>query len=502
MPSKTAVITDELRLTYEQLNRRINCIAWGLRQQGVQKGDRVGLLINNEADYIAVFYAVIKLGACACPFNTKLLLSELDQLQEKIHCSCYVAANEQLERAVYMQKLCCQETSPKLVLLRAQEGCPGIDGFLKNGMDEWDHAEPMAGDDPLYCLFTGGTTGLPKASVHSQYATLVQILGYMMDAEISDRHTVYLHFSPMFHMGGVGGMLRILSAGGTFCLLRSFSAEKIIEYIKKERVTEFAVIPPTILNRFKAERDLDLSSLRTLKMAGGACTAATFDLVFSLMPEVTCFMAYGSSENAVYTGNLFGKEEFEANRAIFRSVGKLFHFYEAKIMRDPEVEAGINEPGELYGRSPAMMSGYLGHPNVFTEDGWYPTGDVLYRDEQGNFFFCTRVKDMIKSGGENIYALEVENAIASHESVEQCAVVGVPDAEYGEIVAAAVVLRPEARLSEKELVDYCRKKIASYKKPRLVRFLPELPLTSIKKIDKEKLRFLMVSSQEMQVKVL
>lgn len=289
-------------------------------------------------------------------------------------------------------------------------------------------------------------------------------------------------------------MLKILSFGACFCLLENFDADVIAQTIEKERVTQMSLIPPTVLNRFseiRQKKTLDLSSVRILQLAGGVCDEPTLELAFQLMPNVICVNALGSSENAAYLANPFSKEDFYANRQIYRSVGKPQIFYDVKLVKEDGTEASVNEPGEMYGRGLAMMSGYLNREDTFTADGWFPTGDVLRRDEDGNYFFCTRSKDMIKCGGENIYAVEVENAIVSNPKVKQCAVVGIPDKQWGEIVAAAVVLQPGEECAPQELIDYCKKKIASYKKPKVVCFVNQLPVTGVGKVNKEAVKKLL-----------
>ena len=485
-PDKCALVCEGKRYTYRELNQRINCVAYGLHELGVKKGSHVGLLLTNGVDFISLFYAVIKLGGCITPLNYRYTIDELEQLRSVVDCEYIISSKFFLDN---VDQLVLEEHDHDVITVftDVEREHPSIHSFLENGQKDWDYTEPLDEDDVNFNVFTGGTPATPKAAAHTQYSSLMRVMAFMMDPVSCNPDIVYMNYAPMFHIGGIGGMLRILSCGATFCLLENFNMDKIVEMIVNERATDIALIPPTILNLFEEltrEQGLDLSSMRLLTLAGGVCDEPTLDLAFHLMPDVMCSITLGSSENPVVLSNVFRKEDFEANRQIYRSVGKPQFLYDVKLIKEDGTEAGVNEPGEMYGRSPAMMSGYCNHANPFTEDGWFPTGDILRRDEDGNYFFCTRSKDMIKCGGENIYAVEVENAIVTNPKVKQCAVVGIPDKQWGEIVAAAVVLQPGEEISKQEIIDYCKSKIASYKKPKAVCFVNQLPVTDVGKVNK------------------
>lgn len=489
-PNKTALIHEGERYSYKELNERVNSFAYALKQHGIGKGSRVGMLLLNGPEFITVFYALIKLGACVSPFNYRYTLAEMEQLNEVVDCEFVISSRSFIELAKQMTTDVTKH-DVTVISVDSDTEFPALNKALDNGMETWDFAEKLAEDDVIFNIFTGGTTGIPKAASHTQHSTLVRVMGFFMNGTDCSSEDVYLNYAPLFHIGGLGAMFKILSIGATFCLLSNFDPVRIADTIQRERVTQMSLIPPTILNRFqdiKLECGIDLSSVRILQLAGGLCNERTLELAFELMPDVICVNALGSSENSVYLANAFTREDFYANREIYHAVGKPQILYETKLVKENGEEAAVGEAGEMYGRSPAMLSGYWGKDNTFTDDGWFPTGDILVKDERGIMTFCSRSKDMIKCGGENIYAVEVENALSSHPAVKQCAVVGLPDSVWGEIVAAAVVLQPGQSASEEELVEHCKSHIATYKKPRKIFFVSEIPVTGIGKINKVTLK--------------
>ena len=491
-PDKTAVICDEGRYTFRQLNERINSVAHGLSEQGIKKGTPVGLIFYNGIDFITSFYALVKLGACVSPFNYRYKVGEVEQLQNIVNCKYFIIGSEFIPILEELRRRLQPVTDIKVIFSKRNKCAPSLEEFIKNGNCYWDFTEQLSPEDEILTIFTGGTTGLPKAAAHSQQSTFLTVMGYLLEPDAVNCNDVALNYAPLFHIGGLFTMLKILSAGATFYLLSSFDSERIIKVITEERVTQMALIPPTIIDRFREARgrnDIDLSSLRLLLMAGGYSDEATAEKAFELMPDVLFMNAYGHSENAIHFSNVFNREQYYADKSIIGSVGIPQALYEAKIVKDDGTEAACGECGEVYGRSVAMMAGYKGRTDSFTPDGWFATGDVMRRDANGNYYFLSRSKDMIKSGGENIYASEVENAITlDSDGVAECAVIGLPDREWGEIVTAAVVLRPGVQMTEDDVINHCKTTIASYKKPKKVFFLPELPLSGVGKVQKYVLR--------------
>lgn len=490
-PEKCAVIFEGKHYCYREFNERINSISYGLHSCGIGKGSRVGLLLHNSEKFLSTFFALIKLGACVSPFNFRYTAAEIADLQMQTGCEYFIVGNE-FEAFMSAVRKSGTAWGIKSIPMSDIDGGPSIDAFLAEPHPDWDYREDIEPDDVIFNIFTGGTTGTPKAAAHTQQSTLVRVIGYMLDRQLVQEDDVYICYSPLFHIGGIGTAMQALGVGATFYILKSFDLQEILNAVEKERATVISLIPPTILERIKEvsdAADFDFSSLRVLNVSGGSCDEATLELAFDMMPDVLITSGYGMSENGMYLQKTFGKKEYYTDKSLVLSLGKPRIFYEAKLVKPDGSSPAVNEPAELYGRGPALMKGYRGREDSFTPDGWFATGDIMYMDENGDYHFCSRSKDMIKSGGENIYAVEVENAITQdNPDVISCAVVGTRDLEWGEVVTAAVVKRTGSDMTERDIIEHCRKYIASYKKPRRVFFLDELPRTAVGKVNKVELR--------------
>lgn len=486
-PDKLAVVSEYESYTYQQLCEYVNCVSYGLHEVGIRRGSRVGMMLYNGIDFVATFYALIKLGACISPFNYRYNVEETSVLQSIVDCEYMIVSKDFAD--VYSM-LAQKSKSIKIVPLDSEPGKPSIEQFRSNGHSTWDFVQKMCPEDIIFNIFTGGTTGLPKASQHSHQNVLDRVVGFLMNTEVMAEDDVFLNYSPMFHTGGLTAMIRILAVGGTLCLLSKFDSDNIIRMISEYKVTQISLIPPNILHRFaeKKAQGLDLSSIRLIRLAGDAADETTVELAFELMPHAKCVNTYGHSEAVLYFLNAFDKDEFYADRTLVRSVGKPQMFCQVKIMDENRKEVPDGVAGEAYGKSPSMMSGYKGRADSFTEDGWFATGDIMSRDINGNYHFHSRSKDMIKSGGENIYAAEVENAIMKNHDIAECAVVPLPCKEWGECVSAAVVLKPGVSTTEIDIIEHCSKYISSYKKPKKVFFLDELPRSNVGKVQKHILK--------------
>ena len=482
LPNKTALICGEDRYTYQQINDRINCVSYELAQLGVKKGTQVGLVLHNGIDFVSAFYAVVKLGGCANLFDYRWKKDELREHIDAVGCEYFIVENEYNNPA-----------QQAVAITTRNSEYPNLEAFYKNGKEDWEDAASIAEDDVIYTVFTGGTTGITKAAMHTQQSAFMRVVGVVSNCDDTNRHDVYLNYGPMFHIGGLSSMINVFGAGGTFCLLATFSVDNIIDTIVKEHVTQMLLVPPTIIDRMYAQKqefDVDLSSIRILLLAGGAATEGTIERAFELMPDVKCRCSYGASECALLLSNTFGKEEFYADKTIARSLGTPQLFYECKVVREDGSDADVNESGEVYARGLARMAGFRNRDNPFTEDGWYPTGDIMRKDEHGVYHFVSRCKDMIKSGGENVYATEVETAIMKDnvDKIVECAVTGLPSEDWGEIVVAAVVLKDGVTMTEQEIIEHCKQHIASFKKPKKVFFLDVLPRSTAGKVKKGELK--------------
>lgn len=485
-PHKTALVKGEARLSYQTLDRQVAALANALYDLGCREGDRVGFMFRNGPEFVVTFYAVQKLGAVGIPFG--FLLQEEELLDDLKRTGCQYFLFDQTYTKLVRESV--KQLSQPPVLVYNGAPAPEIWSFaqmLERGKADWQYAVSRAPEALALMLFTSGSTGRSKCVMHTQQNLLMFVTLPMMSDNTFVREDVMLYYAPLFHLAGVTYLLYMLSVGGTMVVVERFDAADILGLLEKERVTQFFLIPPTLVNRLEDVpecRQKDLSSVRYVIASGGGNTPELGRKIYALFPRAVLCNTYGHSERAANTILFLSREKFAENPELLTSVGKATQFSEFRLVDGTGRDSSC---GEAYARSPGMLAGYWETEPPFV-DGWFPTGDILRRDEEGYYFFLDRKKDMIKTGGENVYAAEVENVIRLIPAVSACAVVGMPDEVYGSAVTAVVVLRPGASLTEEEVVCHCRQHLASYKKPRRVYFVESLPVSAVGKVQKALLR--------------
>jgi len=489
-PDKPALIYQEQKISYRELGERINSLAYSLSRMGVKLGSRVGFLLHNCNQFIEAFYATQKLGAVAVPFNYRLKASEINELVEATECQ-YFIYDPKYEDVVadFKNEVSCIKEYVHLGDFKVKDE-HSYQELLAKGDPHWDFVQPISNQDDALFIFTGGTTGVSKAARHTQEALLLKVTLTLMGEWRFNPEDVFLNYAPMFHVGGVSFVLFVLSSGACMIIADKFDVDELLYTIDKEKVTQMFIIPPSIFKAMMSSallKEVDLSSMRYLIFSGGDTSGEIVKSAFELFPNASILNGYGHSENAAIINNILTREQYGKKPSLICSIGKPMAFSQIKLVDEQGCEVKKGECGEAWARGPAQMKGYLNRPDPYIE-GWFPTGDILRQDDEGYFYFMERKKDMIKCGGENIFANEVESVISSHPAVSSCAVVGLADPIYSEIVAAAVVLKSDGRVTEQQLIEYCKSKIASYKKPKKVFFLEQLPLSSVGKVKKYTLR--------------
>lgn len=494
VPSRAAIITGERTLTYRELDTESALLAGALRRRGIARGDRVALLMKNCAEWAVVWYACQKLGAVLVPLHSRLGAEELVREVGLVGGAALIYGGELREAAAAIRDGC-----PGLWLL------VGLGAEPLAGSEAWDAlldgAEPCAADcetadgDPALILFTSGTTALPKGVVRTQAAAALHgmtlaLAGGGMDAE------AMLTTAPLYHTGGLLCLLKMAILGGTLILPERFDAAEVAAMIGRCRVTQLMLLPPVVyewLYQSRAWERHDLSSVREVCISAGKCTMEYAMHIFEMFPNCRLRPSWGSTETCSVTGMLLSREELVRDPGLIRSVGRPNALTEVRIVDERGVEVADGEAGEAQVRSPMLLAGYAG-PGGGTEsaldaDGWFRTGDLMRLDPVSRcYYFLDRKKDMIKTGGENVYAPEVERVIQTHPAVAECAVVAVPDPRFGEAVGAAVVLKPGASLTGAELTEFCRARLPSYQKPRYLAVLERLPVNDVGKVQKALLR--------------
>jgi long-chain acyl-CoA synthetase len=477
-PERTAVKLDDLRLSYAALDDASARTASLLRERGVRAGDRVGLMLPNVPHFAIAYYGVLRAGATVVPMNVLLKRREvaflLGDSEAKLLLAWHGFAEEAQPGAADTGAECTIVAPAEFEeLLAGVAPLPGI-------------AERSPADTAVI-LYTSGTTGTPKGAelTHANLGRNAQVATQLFDL---DAESMTLGSLPLFHSFGQTCALNAsLLAGASVTLLPRFDPGKALEIVERDQVGVFMGVP-TMYNALLNHPDrarFDVSSLRTC-VSGGA--SLPMELLHAFEQEFGCKIleGYGLSETSPIAS--FNHPDRERKPG---SIGTPIEGVEMKLVDSADGDVALGEVGEVVIRGHNVMKGYWRKPEATAEaisaDGWFHSGDLARIDEDGYFFIVDRKKDMIIRGGYNVYPREIEEVLYSHPGVREAAVVGVPHHELGEEVGAAVVLQPDADVTEDELRDFVKGQIAAYKYPRVVWFVDELPKTATGKILKREI---------------
>lgn len=480
--------TEPLRVSFAEANERAVRLASALRRFGVGKGDRVAILSRDGIEHLDSFFACCKLGAIHVPFNWRLHWRENFEILKAIGPRALLFGSDFAEAVSEMTS--GEASCLHLVHLDGEPvaGSHSFNSLLKIPAPPDFRSEDVQPEDIAALIFTGGTTGLPKAARISHRQIGWNTLNTVVhDLRHGDR---YLNVFPLFHTGGLFVYTVPLAIlGGTTILMKQFDADRALELLSMERVTVFAGVP-TMYQMMAAAPGWDGADLSTLRF----CTSGGAPLPVSLVETYQgtkgiCFkQGFGMTE---FGPGVFALAPEDAIRKA-GSIGRPNFFVEAAVVDESGAFAPPDTPGELVLRGPSGSSGYFNNDDAtgaaMDDAGWFHTGDIARRDDEGYFFIVDRKKDMFISGGENVYPAEIEQALYGHPSVAMCAVIGIPDAKWGEVGLACVTLKPGAAPTESELIAYLRTRLASYKVPKSVRFFDTLPMSAAGKILKRELQ--------------
>ena len=493
--SKPAFIDGDYCGTYADHGDRVFRLCHALRHQlGVERSDRFAVMATNSHQFLELYHAAFLGAAVINPLNLRLAGKELE----------YIVRDSGTE-VVFVDTFFAQHFANAM----AESGEPSPirhtvligDGDVPHDIRYEDliaAAEPAVPDEPdesdlAVLMYTGGTTGLPKGVALDHRAEMLNLYHVAMVLRINDEASVFLHQIPMFHAASMGGILGVPCTGGTSVFMPLFDPGPALDLIERHRVTQ-TVMVPTMIGLMLAAADFSperLTSLEKLTYGASPMPAGLLERLLSMYPDLEVSQAYGMTESsAVLT--FLDATDHRVGGPRLQSAGRPVPGVIVSV-RDPDGnELPLGESGEVWARAGNLMREYWNKPEATAEaftDGWYRTGDAGYLDDGGYLFLVDRVKDMIVSGGENVYSAEVESAISKHEAVEQVAVIGIPHETWGEQVHAIVVLRDEATATAEELREFARGHIAGYKVPKSIEFRTEpMPLSGALKILKRELR--------------
>ncbi len=489
-PDKTAFIFENTAYSFKQVNERVNRLINALADLGVGKGDRVGILAYNCPQYFEVF-GLAKAGRVCVPLNYRSVGRELAYLINDSEINTLILESEFADvvnsirhELAAVRNFICLDAALENMLSYEQ---------LISGFPPDEPTDDVEADDHCVLFYTSGTTGRPKGAIHTNKSLVAEIQVRHGDFCSND---IALCVMPFFHVGGsAANLFPAFARGATIVIHRTFDETLVLAAIEKEKVTYVGLVPAMIIRLLEHPNlsQYDLSSLRTIMYVGAPMPLEALKRGIGHFGEIFTQL-FGQTE----TLNLavLEKEEHKLEgppEKIKRleSAGKPLGEGEIRIVDEQDHDVPLGEAGEIIARSHRMMKGYWRLPEETAKtirDGWLHTGDIGRMGEDGYIYLVDRKKDMIISGGENIYSREVEEVLYMHPAVLEAAVVGVPDKNWGESVQALVVLKEGAAASEEEIIEFCKEHLASYKKPRSVEFRDSLPKTASGKIKKNEIR--------------
>ena len=501
---KPAVVCDGTGLTWTELLDRVSRLGAALNGLGVQPNDRVALLIANSNELFSLFQAVPWIGAIIVPINIRYSPEEItDVLQD---CGAKILL---VDGAFEVLGVAVASPLGIPVVSVAPGGAVASDVPSINELKRTLPPALAAGrtdSDILALFYTGGTSGRSKGVMLTIGNLQSNVMANLAEGLYGSRET-HLHTAPSFHIGGASGVFSVMVSGARSVMLPRFDAGAVLNAIAAEKCTSTLLVP-TMLQMVldhPAFEQTDTSSLRQVLYGASPISEALLDRALARWPAVRFTQLYGMTELSPVCTVLHAEEHVGVARVKnrHRSAGRATFGLEVEIVNPEGMPVARGEIGEIVVRGPNVMAGYWDRPEETSKairGGWMHTGDGGYMDDEGFVFVVDRLKDMIISGGENVYSIEVENVLARHPAVLQCAVIGVPDAHWGERVHAVVVLRPDCTLSEKDLGPWCRQYLAGFKIPRSFEIgVKPLPMTSAGKILKRELRAPHWQNQERKI---
>jgi long-chain acyl-CoA synthetase len=489
---RIATVYGARKRTYADVLSRVARLAAGLREMGAQPGDRIAIIALNSDRYVEVYFAIAWAGCVSVPGNTRW--SEAEHAFALDNCGPRLLLVDRAFAALG-QKL-MSRAPDRIVYLDdgpAPAGLHDVETIIAANDMMADRC--TSGDALAVIFYTGGTTGHSKGVMLSHDGLIVNFLAMNLVAPYGP-HPVFLHSPPMFHLADAAAIIGITIMAGTHVIVPGFDPVVVVRAIREHGVTALVLVPTMIgmLDAYVREKGADLGSVSELKYGASPISVALLHRALEMFPNARLCQAYGQTELSP-VATILPHEWHKTNgpeARLLRSAGRAIPGVEVRIV-DPDMNTvPAGSVGEIAVRGPNVMLGYWKNPDLTAKtivDGWLRTGDAGYMDAEGFLFIVDRVKDMIVSGGENVYSAEVENALAQHPAVLECAVIGVPDSKWGERVHAFIRFREGAAASEDELIVHCESVIASYKRPRsfTIRTDP-LPLSGAGKILKTELR--------------
>jgi fatty-acyl-CoA synthase len=489
-PDRIAIISEKKRFSYKALNRRVNQLAQAMRQYGLKKGDRVAIMFFNTYQFAEIYFATVKLGAILTPVNFRFVGEEIEYIVNNSEASFFFFSKD-FQQTIFSIKDRLNTVKYFIgVDVEKVDFAHDYESFLSLGGADEPEVE-IQENDPCQIMYTSGTTGKPKGAVITHGNIFWNLINTILARDHSPGE-VSLIIGPLYHTAALNNHFTVqVALGGTSIMVKKFEPNIVLRHIEKEKANVISG-SPAMFNLLLQYLKLDQFDTRSITK----CTAGSAILpreikerLLKVFPESNgVYDLYGCTEASPTITTLKGKDSFRKHG----SVGIPVPFLQARVVNDEGMPLPPNQVGELVCRGPNVMQGYYKNTEATKEaikDEWLYTGDLATVDEDGYFYIVDRKKDMIVSGGENIYPREIEEVLFRHPAIADVAVVGIPDSIWGESVKAFVVTKEGETVTEKEVIDFCKKHLASYKKPKQVSFISTIPRNPSGKVLKRILKY-------------
>ncbi len=505
VPERTAIAFEGKRYSYAQLKERVNRLADSLNRLGLEKGARAAILEVNCNEYVEACFATVKVGGIFVPLNFRVRQEELTYLVNKAEPKILFVGSRYADMVNSARP---QLSSVKhfIIIGGKHEGMLSYDELIASGsLEERTFAE-VKDEDIAVLMFTAGTTGFPKGVPQDNNAYSSYVLTNVNPPDMEAPAETNVLCMPLYHVAGVQALMAGIYGGRTIALMRQFDEKEWFETVQREKANRVMVVP-TMLKRIVENPDFDkydVSSIRVLTYGAAACPYEVLKKTIERFPGRALINAFGGTETAstiaalraedqVITGKETEQEREKKLKRLATSIGLPMDDVEIQVRDEEGQVLPAGKTGEIVVRGPRIMKGYWKDEEktkkAFSPDGWYRTGDMGYKDEEGYIYLSGRSDDIIVRGGENIGPDEVEGTLYSHPKIEEAAVIGVKDVEWGQQVRAIVRLREGETATEQEIIEFCRSSLAGFKRPSSVVFVKEeLPKTSTGKVLRRVLR--------------
>jgi acyl-CoA synthetase (AMP-forming)/AMP-acid ligase II len=498
-PDKTAIVFEDKRYTFSQLNERVNRLANGLLKLGVKKGERVAFLQVNCSQCVETYFAVAKIGAIYLPLNFRAREKELSYMLNTAEANTVIAGDRYIP---LIESIRPEVKSLKnlISIEKKHEGFLYYEDIISSSPADEVTAD-IDEHDTTILMYTAGTTGFPKGVMLSHNSFAIYVMDNVTPPDPESQETNILTV-PLYHVAGIQAMMAAIYGGRTLVMERQFDAKEWMELVQREKANR-AMMVPTMLKMLLDHPDFSKYNLKSLKVITYGAAPMPLPVIrkaLEVFPGVNFINAFGQTETAS-TITALGPEdhvisgtEEEKERKLKRlaSIGKPMPDIEMKVIDEQGNKLPAGEVGEILARGPRVMSGYWKDEEktkkTIDKDGWVHTGDVGYVDEDGYYFLSGRSSDIIIRAGENISPEELENVIRNNPKIDDVAVIGVPDETWGEEPFAVVVLKKGVKATPEEVMEFCRQNLASFKRPRGVVFVDSLPRNPMGKVIKRELR--------------